>query len=114
MRTYIKIILFSVLFISCATVNKDVDYSEREFSIEALRRELSDNSGRLKTLEGSGKIMIESESSYEEANAKIYMKFPDSLMIKLEGPLGIDLALIFAGGGELKYYNIKENKRVFI
>ena len=101
--------LFFILYSNCAVKLKEIDFTRREFSVEELKKELSNNSRMLKTLIGDGVILFESKEYFEKANAEIYIKFPDSIMVKLEGPLGLDLAYIFFSERELKYYNIREN-----
>jgi len=101
--------LFFILSSNCAVKLKEIDFTSREFSVEELKKELSNNSRLLKTLIGNGVILFETKEYFEKANAEIYIKFPDSIMVKLEGPLGLDLAYIFFSERELKYYNIREN-----
>ena len=101
--------LFLIFYSNCAVKLKEIDFSDREFSVEELKKELSNNSRMLKTLIGNGVILFESKEYFEKANAEIYIRFPDSIMVKLEGPLGLDVAYIFFSEKELKYYNIREN-----
>jgi len=103
------VFLFLILYSNCAVKLKEVDFTNREFSVEELKKELSNNSRTLKTLVGDGVIIFESKEYFEKANAEIYIKFPDSIMVKLEGPFGLDIAYIFFSERELKYYNIREN-----
>ena len=103
------IYLFLILVSNCAVKLREIDFRNREFSVEEFKKELSYNSRMLKTFIGKGVIYFESKEYSERTNAEIYIKFPDSIMVKLEGPFGLDLAYIFFSESELKYYNIKEN-----
>jgi outer membrane lipoprotein-sorting protein len=105
----LNIFLFLILSLNCGVIHKEVDFRDRKFSIEEFKKELSSSSKMIKSFIGKGVIYFESKEYSERANAEIYMKFPDSIFVKLEGPFGIDLANIFITENELKYYNIKEN-----
>ena len=86
-----------------------IDYSGREFSLDAFQQELSAQKDMIKTLAGKGTIWFDSEEYSESVNVKIYIQYPDSLLILFEGPFGIDMARIFISEREILYYNINEN-----
>ncbi len=88
---------------------REIDYSSREFSLDAFQQELSSQKDIIKTLAGSGNILIDSDEYSESVNVKIYIQYPDSLLILFEGPFGIDMARIFISKKEIFYYNISEN-----
>ena len=108
-RTNIIFVLFFLfLIITCAVKIQEIDFSSKEFTIEEFKKEIFNNTQNLKTFIGNGVILFESIEKIEKVSAEVYIKFPDSVMVKLEGPLGLDLAYIFMSKRELKYYNIRE------
>ncbi len=109
MKIRINIVFISLFFLlSCATSVKEIDFRNREFTIEEFNKEVSKVSGELKTLTGTGIIHFATTESFEKVNAEICINFPDSVFIKLEGPFGVDVAYIFVNKDELKYYNIRD------
>ncbi len=108
-RTNIFTFLFFLfLMIDCAIKIQEIDFSSREFTIDEFKKEIFNNTQNLKTFVGNGDILFESIEKIEKVKAEVYIKFPDSIMVKLEGPFGLDLAYIFMSESELKYYNIRE------
>ena len=72
---------------------------------DVLVLKIKDHASRLRTFDGRGMLtMVSSEGGFTGAMS-VSVKLPDSLFIKVEGPLGIDVMKgRFAGGRVLLYY----------
>jgi len=58
----------------------------------------------LKNFQGKAKLRMLSSEFMFKGNIKVSMKSPDSLWMKFEGPMGIDIALVRVRGKEMQYY----------
>jgi len=101
---------FSVLtFVSCAhrppALILDTSAVEPASLIEMVRT----HSAQLKTLEGSGTVSFDSPDFGGTAAFDLSLRKPDSLLIVLEGPFGIDIGSLFLGGDEYVAFNASEN-----
>jgi hypothetical protein len=89
--------------ISCSTFFNQPVLNE-ESKLENIQGVLLDNFSQLKTLRGWAKLSIEGESGSFQANAYILLSSPDSLFIKIEAFLGIDVGTFFMDRDSFKVY----------
>lgn len=108
-RTISAAALLTVLLTSCAPPPALVPDTARTPAPELLRRVRSDGE-RLHTLSGKGSIAFESPELSGSAFFTVAMRRPDSLLLTLEGFLGMDLGFLFVGGDRFVLYNTLENK----
>jgi hypothetical protein len=69
--------------------------------VEAIRS----NSGRLVRMEGSGKLMIDAPEVRESASFSLYLRKPDTVMIRVEGPFGIEVGSALLTSTSFTLYN---------
>lgn len=70
-----------------------------------LLEQVRDHAGRLRTFQGRGMFTIASGENAFRGTIRVLAKKPDSLWVKLEGPLGIDLVTARFAGGRVSYYS---------
>ena len=73
-------------------------------SSHTLLYKIHHKAGLLKSFQGTAKLRMLSADYMFKGNLKIRMKSPDSLWMKFEGPMGIDVASVRVGGQEMQYY----------
>ncbi len=73
-------------------------------SSHTLVNKIHQNVRSLKSFQGKAKLRMLSSEYMFKGNIKICMKNPDSLWMKFEGPMGIDVALVRTKGKEMQYY----------
>ena len=97
-----------IFFFSCS-----IFYGSRLSSLifsspEELIRFVNKNSSKLESLTGNALISIESPEYSGRFDAKIRLKMPDLLWIKVEGALGIDVVTILKEKNEIDFYFNRE------
>lgn len=110
MKNCTRIILFVFLaiglfFYSCAsqlTNSPKIDYTDSKAVLSAYNNYFKN----FKTFEAEGSISIITPQ-YKSRSLRIhtYIIFPDSIRIKIEGPLGIDGVSLFVDGTDYLYYD---------
>jgi hypothetical protein len=66
---------------------------------------LRNHAGRLETFQGRGQFTVFSDQGSFRGEIRVAARPPDSIWIKLEGPLGIDLVTASVASGRLVYYS---------
>jgi len=87
-------ILYALLYFNCATYKISTGPLEWQ-SPEEVITYYNNYFSRLNTFKGEGTLQIESSQLNERIPMEVLFKSPDSLKIKLEGPVGIDIAEVF-------------------
>ncbi len=90
------VFIISSLWLGCARTMRRPALSEEETRWEVVPDILRQNFERLKTLKGRGKLIIESPELSYSADSRIVFKGPDSLYLKIEAILGIDIGWLFS------------------
>jgi outer membrane lipoprotein-sorting protein len=81
-----------------------------ETRLHILRDVLKRNYDRLKTLKGRAKMIVETPESAYSATSNITIKKPDSLCIKIEAALGIDVGWLLVDRRSFVLYTPRENR----
>jgi hypothetical protein len=76
-----------------------------ELDSRTLLRQLETHAGRLETFQGRGVFTAVSEEGGIRGSIRIAAKRPDSMWVKLEGPMGIDLITARITGGKVAYFS---------
>jgi outer membrane lipoprotein-sorting protein len=96
-------VLIAGFFSGCAGIFRSREPLP-EIPPETLVQSIQDHASRLKTFRGSADLSVYSIEGYFRGSINISAKMPDSLYMKLEGPLGIDvLTGCFSGDQVLLY-----------
>lgn len=104
--------LGSLVAWSCAPKRADVMLDTGATPLPVLRSLLADRSAKLHSLQGLGAISFDSPEISGTAAFSAQLKRPDSLLVFLEGPLGIDVGTLFLSRETYVVYSSMEN-RVF-
>ncbi len=88
--------ILSSLWLGCAGTARRPALSEEETRWEVVPEVLRQNFELLKTLKGRGKLIVESPDLSYSADSRIVFKSPDSLYLKVEAILGIDIGWFFS------------------
>jgi outer membrane lipoprotein-sorting protein len=70
------------------------------------------NVERIQTLSGSGTVSIESLEMAGSGSFEILLRKPDSLLLKLEGPFGIEVGSALVTRSEFTFYNSLRNQLI--
>ncbi len=110
-RTFFKRSILSVLlFVSgCASIFSGYQIDPQEKEWEVVKQALVKNDARLRTLKGWGKITIQNQQTAYYADASVVYKKPDSLFLKIEAALGIDVGTIMVDSDSFHMYAPHQN-----
>lgn len=102
-------LIFCLIFAfwGCAASSKLPNLSS--ISPEYIRAKVQQNSGKLENFAGKARVIIEIPGQGYNGFSDIYLKMPDSLMIKTEAILGIDIGLLFMNQKYFAAFAPKEN-----
>jgi hypothetical protein len=108
-RSVALVVLLALVFVSCGPTRESLLLDTHQVSadrvIQAVRT--ADHRGAL--FSGEGSVSFESSDMSGSAFFSIVMHRPDSLLIRLEGPFGLDVGFLFANRTHIVLYNAIEN-----
>ena len=64
------------------------------------------------TMEGTGSISVQTPEVAQSGSFELYLKKPDSLLLKLEGPFGIDVGAALLSRREFQFYDVFRNRLI--
>ncbi len=106
------VFVFILLFGSCSPRTAGVALDTNSVSPRELIAMVQNNSNRLITLAGSGTMSFESPAMSGTGWFSAVLKRPDSLLVQVEGPFGIDIGTLFLSKDYYLVYNSLENRVV--
>jgi hypothetical protein len=76
-----------------------------DVSAADLLRRVGEHSHRIETIEGVGSFSMLSGMGGMRGQIKVVARLPDSLWLRLEGPMGVDLVTARFAGGRIRYFS---------
>jgi len=98
-----SILICMLLTIRCAGLLKSRK-PLTDLPVCQLIQEIQENASQIKTFQGQGRFLAVSKETAMGGGIRVYARMPDSLWIKVEGPLGVDVATGWFGGGQALWY----------
>lgn len=108
-RRELLVVVIVLLAFSCAPKRSEISLNTETTPVETLVRAVEQRTARLTSLVGRGIVSFESPEISGTASFQSNMKKPDSLLVKLEGPFGIDVGTFFLSSDRYVMYNSWEN-----
>ncbi len=109
MMRSVAFLLVLALFTSCAPKLSELMLSTADTPPDVLLRRVGEQGGRVSTLIGSGIMTFDSPEMAGSAAFESNMRKPDSLLVNLSGPFGIDVGTLFLTRDSFVMYNSLEN-----
>lgn len=103
-------LMLALVFFSCSSRPPGLLLDTDVTTVEVLARRVNEQTGRLHSIVGRGTLSFESPELAGTAAFSSSLKRPDSLLILLEGPFGIDLGTFFLTRERYVVYNSMENR----
>lgn len=100
--------LLLAVLAGCAATSRNIPDLDNVTSAQIQSKVLR-NFGELKSLEGRARVIIELPGEGYSGSSKIYIKFPDSVFVKTEAILGIDVGALFLDSRYFAAYAPREN-----
>ncbi|MEX2117933.1 MAG: DUF4292 domain-containing protein [Bacteroidota bacterium] len=100
--------LFAILL--AAGCSSGGGYADRTVTPSFIEEAVVSNHNRVQTLRGSGTISVETPEIAQNVSFELTLRKPDSVMVRIEGPFGIDLGLALLTRREFFFYNSMNNQ----
>jgi hypothetical protein len=106
------LVLCAALFGACSPRTAGVLLDTGATPAGLLQRMVAAKGEKLHTLQGSGAVSFDTPELSGDAAFTSRLRRPDSLLVTLEGPFGIDLGTLFLSRDTYLVYNSMENRVV--
>lgn len=107
----ITVLLASLLLSGCASL-PSLTRHRSDLSPERVHQIVRANHAGVQVLWGSGRIAIESPEIAQTGSFVVYVKKPDTIAVKLEGPFGIELGSAIVTPDAFAFYNSFQNQLI--
>ncbi len=104
------LVLLGCLLPACSPTTSELVLDTRQVPAAELVRRVSGNAAGIRTLTGSGSVDFESPDLGGSVFFTVALRKPDSLLLRLEGPFGIDVGFLFLSRERYVLYNSVENR----
>jgi hypothetical protein len=98
-----------LLWASCSPKRAAILLDTRVVDVPTLIRMVETGQHRLHSMVGEGSVTFDSPEIAGTASFDLTMKKPDSLLVRFEGPFGIDVGTLFLSRSKYLVYNSLEN-----
>ncbi|MFQ5706471.1 MAG: outer membrane lipoprotein-sorting protein [bacterium] len=109
MSLYLFFLVVSVFSIHCASSFKNKTPDLSQISPQFLQAKVRDNYLKLLSFEGKARVVIELPGHGYNGFASVYLNMPDSVLVKTEAMLGIDIGVLFMNHQLFGAYAPREN-----
>lgn len=99
-----------LLLAACGTTREGLVLDTGLVPADVLIERVSEESEKVRTLAGSGTLTFDSPRLSGAAEFTLALSKPDSLLVKLEGPFGMDVGLLFLDADGYVAYNTMQNE----
>jgi hypothetical protein len=103
-------VVLAFLAAACGTTREGVVLDPARVPAAELIRRVQEESDRIRTVSGTGSMVFDSPQISGSAEFTLALDKPDSLLLKLEGPFGLDVGLLFLDASRFVAYNSMENE----
>ena len=97
------------LLTGCATFKSRPVLRTNETSLQVIREAIEKNNDQVRTLSGRAQLVIESPRQSFSGSAVVHLKKPDSIYVRVEAVLGLDVGVIQADRKRFVIFSPMEN-----
>ena len=101
--------LYIILGLQCAVFKPGPVLTVAEQDTDMIKKALYNNFQNIRTLNATGRIMVQTPYESFSGHAQILLRKPDSIYIKLEAMLGLDIGVFFTDNDQVTLYSPTEN-----
>ncbi len=109
-RQRASLVVAGFLLVGCGPAA--IRYADRAVTPAMLQESVKQNQQRVHSLTGSGSISVETPELAQSGSFELELRKPDSLLVKIEGPFGIDVGSAMVTRSKLSFYYSFQNKLV--
>jgi len=99
-----------IMLPSCSPKHAEILLDTRAITPQGLLDRVRAQEEKLQSIVGKGSVSFESNELAGSASFELSLRKPDSLLVLLEGPFGIDLGTIFLSREKYVMFNSMENR----
>lgn len=110
MRRLTGYLLGAVFFGGCSA--STVHYADRSITSNIVQERVAENHLRLQALFGSGTISVETPEIAQSGSFELTLRKPDSVLVRIEGPFGIDVGSALLTRDEFFFYSSFQNRLI--
>ena len=108
-QSIVSLLLLILVYMSGCSTSKRPAINPTESRVLVVQEILQQNSQKLATLQGRGKLVVQSPRQSFSGSAIVNVKTPDSIYVRIEAILGLDVGLVFADPQRFLIYSPMEN-----
>lgn len=105
----VAVLILSAVLAGCSPKAAELVLDTRQVPPATVVSRVTANASRVMALTGSGTVTFESPGMGGSAFFTLTLKKPDSLLIKFEGPFGLDAGFLFLSRSRYVMFNRMEN-----
>ncbi len=105
-------VLVPAALILAGCASESVRYADRTITAEMIQERVTGNHWRVTALSGSGTISVETPEIAQSGSFDLVLRKPDSLLVKIEGPFGIDVGSALVTREKFSFYYSFQNRLV--
>ncbi len=109
-RLCVSVLLAGLILAGCAS--KSVRYADRTVTADMLQDQVAENQLRVRSLTGTGTISVETSEMAQSGSFDLILRKPDSVLVKIEGPFGIDVGSALVTRTRFAFYYSFQNRLV--
>ena len=98
----------TILLAGCGAAS--LHRADRSMTPALIQAQVEQNHDRVLSLSGKGTIAIETADMAQSGSFELSLRKPDSLLMKIEGPFGIDVGSAMVTRDEFLFYNSFQNQ----
>lgn len=87
-------------------------HADRSVTTEMVQERVQENHARLRALLANGTISVETPDMAQSGAFELMLQKPDSILVRLEGPFGIDVGSALLTREKFSFYNSFNNRLV--
>ncbi|MEX1274573.1 MAG: DUF4292 domain-containing protein [Bacteroidota bacterium] len=84
----------------------------RTVTVEEVFQSVSRNQERLKSMHGEGRLNVETPDFAQSASFTLTLRKPDSILVKINGPFGMDVGSALLTRSDFLFYNSLQNQLI--
>ena len=106
LKYIIALPLIFIIACSGSQGNTELD----KIPVKEIKQKVNEQFNKIESLEAYGTIAFDSPEMSNTGYMEVRLKKPDSVLVKIEGPFGIDIANALITRTDFIYYNVQDNK----
>jgi outer membrane lipoprotein-sorting protein len=109
-HSILSVVCLGLLWNGCAPTASRHALSVDDMNIRTLLSTIARHQNTFRSMEADGSVAVETPTFSNSGSFELHIKKPDSLLVKIEGPFGIDIANLMLTQEKFLVYNSLQNK----